>query len=66
MNVICNILVTYYVGAIGFMSNEQVEGHVISKNSINYLVDFSVDAKKHNYVGDYSKKLVNRNECVEE
>lgn len=64
--VICNILITFYLGKVSFIQKQQVEGIILKESEANYLVDFSNDAKKHDYVGDYSKKLVPKTDCVKE
>lgn len=66
MFVQCLITVTFFLGKIGFIQNEQVRGKILSSNEYNLLVDFSEDAKKKSLYGDYSKVLVNKNKCVKE
>ena len=61
MNVICTILVV----AMHFEQNADVKGIVIGSNKYRYIVDFSNDAKKNDYEGDYSHKLVLKDDCVE-
>lgn len=65
MQVVCTILVVFALGKVNFLQNEQVQGTIISYNSYNYLVDFSKEAKEKEYLGDYSKKLVDRKNCIE-
>lgn len=66
MIVQCLITVTFFIGKIGFIQSEQMRGKIISSNEYNLLVDFSEEAKKKEFTGDYSKVLVNRNKCVKE
>lgn len=49
---------------VPMMSKEQVVGRVITQNSYNYIVDFSIEADSKKYVGDYSKVLVPKMNCV--
>lgn len=69
ISVICSLLV--FVNAkldknasVPWEVRASVEGKVISSNGKFLLVDFSEDAKKQNFVGDYSKVIVDRDECV--
>lgn len=64
--VICTLIVTYLVGSINFMEKAQLEGKLLKEDSSNYLIDFSIDAKKHNYEGNYNKKLIKKEECIKE
>lgn len=43
-----------------------VQGKIISENDHSYLVDFSEYAKKHEYEGDYSHRIVEKFNCVKE
>jgi hypothetical protein len=61
MTVICTILVV----AMHFQSRADIQGTIIAKNDLSYVVDFSKDAEKQGFDGDYSKRIVNRIDCVE-
>lgn len=61
MIVICTITVV----SMHFMSKADVEGKVLNSNQFKYLVDFSEDAKMRGFDGDYSKKLVDKKDCLE-
>jgi hypothetical protein len=69
---VCNLLVVVMVHftkngpPVGIESKAQVEGKMLAQDDSHYLIDFSKDAKKHNYNGDYSKVLVFKNECIKE
>lgn len=69
---VCNLLVVAMVHftktgpPVGMESKAQVEGKMLAQDDVHYLVDFSKDAKKHNYDGDYSKVLVDKRECIKE
>ncbi len=68
MNIICNIVVMVCFNqtcTFGMESRTDVEGKIISKGYNKYLVDFSKEAKNKNWIGDYSKRLVNKTDCVE-
>lgn len=69
--VICSILaiVNASVGnhSVPVQTRITAEGRVISKNGpAFYLVDFSDSAKAKGFVGDYSKVLVQRSNCITE
>jgi hypothetical protein len=67
MKLICLIEIVFSLGNVNFVQKEQVEG-VLLKNDLTseyYLVDFSKEAKDKQYIGDYSKKLVKKENCVE-
>lgn len=60
MNVIC--LITVVVGIFG--SKTEVRGKVLAESGSMYLVDFSADAKKNGYEGDYSENMVEKSKCI--
>lgn len=45
-------------------ATDTIVGKVISQNSVNYLVDFSVNAKRKGLLGDYTKRFVNKDKCM--
>ena len=62
MNVICTIAVISF----HFFSTADVKGKILFSNDKSYVVDFSVDAKKRGFAGDYSERIVNKDSCVVE
>ena len=64
MSVICTVLVTFYISGIPFIQNEQLKGLVVSESRTKYVVNFSKDASRLELVGNYTARLVDKNECV--
>ncbi len=62
--VICKITVAVVVGGLTWFDKTEVEGVVISSNAYSYVVDFTAQAKKHQYVGSYSSRIVSKKDCV--
>lgn len=62
----CMIQIVFNVGNINFIQNEPVLGNILvdDKSSNYYLMDFSEQAKKEKYIGDYSQILVKKESCV--
>ena len=58
------VICTIQVVAIHFVSHADVKGKVLAENDTKYVVDFSIEAKKNGYEGDYSNRLVNKLDCV--
>jgi hypothetical protein len=46
------------------VTNAELEGKIIIDAQSVYFVDFSVDAKKKQYIGNYSNVYVNSDKCV--
>ena len=68
ITVVCSILVsTMSLGFTGKNVNKsEVKGKILGENTYSYLVDFSEEAKIKNFLGDYTRKIVNKNDCVVE
>ena len=66
MVVWCTLLVMINYGGINFQAETAAKGKVISETKENYLVDFSEYANEKDYVGNYSRKLMNKDNCVGE
>lgn len=64
MNIVCIIQIMFIISGINFIQKDQVEGKILFENETKYLVDFSQVTKKKGYIGDYSKILVDRSECL--
>lgn len=62
--VICTGLNHLY-GCHNVTEKLSLTGIVNGQSDIRYLVDFSKDASEKGYVGDYSKRLVSKSDCVE-
>lgn len=60
MDIICSILVTLS----HFQSKADVKGHLVAEGEYNYAVDFSQEAKRKGYEGDYTLRIINKSECV--
>lgn len=68
-NIICIIALATKIGSISIVSNTNVEGKILKEGQAKYLVDFSEGVKKFNLAGkpsDYSKILIDKNQCVKE
>ena len=63
ITVICTITIVVQVSGINFFGKESLKGKVLSESQTKYVVDFtkSIDSR---YVGDYSKVIVEKDECV--
>ncbi len=48
----------------GTITYDDLSGKVLAENDIKYAVDFSIDAKKNGYKGNYSQVLVDKGDCV--
>lgn len=57
---VCSI--TVVVGL--FAGTADVKGTMIAQSDTKYYVNFSKEAKKNGYEGDYSKILVKKDQCV--
>lgn len=64
LNIICAISVMVNIGGIGLSSKTNLKGKIVSESRSQYLVDFSSEAKKKDFLGDYSEVLVDRDKCV--
>lgn len=67
MNAICMIMIVRSIGAgLFFGSQGQVRGVIKVDDPVTgyYVMDFSKEAKKLDYYGDYSEKSVPRNMCT--
>jgi hypothetical protein len=42
-----------------------ISGKIIGSNEYSYIGDFSKEATKNKYYGDYSKVMVSKENCVE-
>lgn len=69
MTVWCSIFVLIH--CVNFNDNSArclhetaAKGYVIGEMPTQYMVDFSEYAKKQGYVGDYSGKMINKDNCV--
>lgn len=59
------VAVCINASCIGLWSSEaQMEGTYITENSEKLLIDFSKEALKKGYHGDYSRVFVPRGNCV--
>jgi len=65
MSVICLVTVVVQLGNVYFSGTERMEGRVLAVGKQDYVIDFSMHARHNNYVGDYSKVLVNKQKCAE-
>lgn len=68
MIVLCSILVTVNVG-FAVITKADVEGKVVGSNETHYMVDFREGLKKYPKViepENYSKIIVNKQECIRE
>jgi hypothetical protein len=64
LNIICTIMVTLPLdNGGGWSYMEQVRGHMIKNGEYNYIVDFSREAKRLGFKGDYSFKMVPKRDC---
>lgn len=59
-SVVCLILTL----KLGVTLSTEVKGKIQGENTYSYLVDFSEDAKSLKLDGDYTRRLVNKNDCV--
>jgi hypothetical protein len=41
------------------------KGKILAETGKHYLVDFSEYATKRKYIGDYSNKLIDKDQCME-
>lgn len=65
MTVLCSIIVMVaFTKNVGIEAAADASGKVVAKSEYAYVVDFSKAAKEHNWVGDYSQKLVPKSKCV--
>ena len=48
---------------IPWMVQKQVKGHVVRETDDTYVIDFTREAKKAHYVGDYSAREVWKGLC---
>jgi hypothetical protein len=66
MTVVCTLVVTVCMAdcSFGIESRTEAEGKIITTGQTKYLVDFSKSAKDGDWMGDYSKKLVQKDDCV--
>lgn len=62
--VICAIAVAFSANGLTWFGKTTAEGSLIKQGAFNQLVDFSSEAKKNGWVGDYSKVLVERKDCI--
>ncbi len=67
-NILCLITVTIMVPSHKFqgrplMITQYVLGKVMSQTESDYTVDFSVQAKKYEYIGEYKGLQVSRTLC---
>ncbi len=60
MTVLCTISVI----AMKFLVMADVEGKVLAEGATRYVVDFSIDATKRGFEGDYSRRIVSKDNCV--
>ena len=63
LNIICVIQVVLGDGPVKFIDHTQVKGHIISEGEKHYYVDFSQEAKRLEYIGDYSGLIVYKDDC---
>lgn len=66
MKLWCMIQIVFNVNGINFIQNEPVLGKLLVNDKVSeyYLMDFSEQAKKEKYIGDYSQILVKKESCV--
>lgn len=69
INIICLIAVTVMAPltnkiSVPVITNTQVKGHILQEDEEMYLVDFSQEAKKKKYIGDYKEHMVHKSMCV--
>lgn len=71
ISVLCLITVTVLAPltdkiSVPIMTQAQVHGVIknIPEDSHYYIVDFSKEAKKKNYIGDYEERMVDESLCV--
>ena len=60
--VVCTIQVLVF----HFFLKADLECKILKEDKTQFLVNCSVDAKKNNYDGDYSRLLVSKENCIKE
>jgi hypothetical protein len=67
-DIICTIAIMVYSDTVGIQQSKDVEGKLLYESQYKYVVDFSQGVKKYNVPStfDYSKVLVNKDQCVRE
>lgn len=58
------VVCTIQVVVMHFFSQADVRGKILAVGDNKYLIDFSEEAKQRNFEGDYSKKMVDKQECI--
>lgn len=66
MLVVCLITVVFSSNGQIQSKEDNLHGRVIEHRKYTYHADFSEEAKKLNYIGDYSNVMVNKDNCLEE
>lgn len=62
ITIICSILVI----TSHFQVRTEASGILLKSNESNYLVDFSKEATENGWEGNYSKKIVPKQDCIKE
>lgn len=69
LNIICNLAVSVCIQGthpcIYVLTKTPVKGTIIFHNEDHYLVNFSQEANKHPWRGDYSEVFIDKEQCME-
>lgn len=65
INIVCLITVLLPIGLNGaFSTQAQVQGSILQTTDETYLVDFSKEATKNDWAGDYNERIVQKSLCA--
>lgn len=67
--IVCTVMISSMVndsnGSHFFEGNATLQGNVLGQNEAQYLVDFSADARKQGFEGNFTHLLVRKDKCVQ-
>ena len=69
LNIVCSLLIAIKMGGLNIITKADVEGKLLKEGQYKFIVDFSEGVKKFKIAGspsDYSKVLVEKDQCVKE
>lgn len=64
MNILCSIIVAFSINKTQIrLENLNVLGKIVNESELYYFVDFSKEAKRLKFYGDYSERAVSKEDC---
>jgi hypothetical protein len=62
--VVCEPVSPGDVRCANTQTEKSIKGSLVAEGEYNYVGDFSVEAKRLNFVGEYDTVVVNKDRCV--